>query len=1151
MPGVSRPLAAVSLAVIAAGCGPWSLAAEKTGKGAIVEAVAAASPGERARLRPGDVILRWSRAGAGGEIESPLHLFVVEAEQAPLGTVTLEGRRGAEGRTWRIDGTEPWRISARPDLPPPLLGVHREAEALARGGDPLAAAARLRKAARRAQGGPGWLAPWLLSRVAATLAAGKQFAQSDATYAEAIDRAAAAPAVAASLVDQWYATFEGRTDRPARARYCERARALVERLGPESLTSAQLLTSAGYITSMRGDGDHDQAEKYYHRGLAIREKRAPGSVAVALSLRWLGILWEDRHPQTSERFHRRAIGILEKVAPGSAPLAAEHNALAVTLRNAGELVQAKESCKKALAISETLPPDRLRANILHNLALIAIDGLDYLTAEKYVHASMKIRERIAPGSLSMAESLHQLGQIAWARNDLDLAERYFHQALALREKLAPDGMTISFTLNNLGLMAAKRGDLARADELLDRSLRIKKLRVPGSAYVATALIANGEVAEERRDWARAAALHREALAMAQKVMPRSPITGRLLSRLGGVFRKRGDLDAAETYYRQSLALLSEVVPGTANQADALAGLAAVLVAKGQPEPAAQLYDRALAALEEQITHLGGASAVRASFRAERAGYYAQYVDLLQAQKQPERAFHVWERSRARSLLEMLAEGEIDVRAGVEPQLLERELSLKVQVAAKTGLRVDLLGEAGQQPDRLAAVEREIEALLGEYRQVQDQVRATSPRYAGLTQPQPLGVREVQARLLDPDTLLLEYALGEARSHLWVVGARSIASHQLPRREEIDAAARRVYELITAPNARVPGESAERRRARLADAAQAYPAAAAALSRMVLGPLTGTLGTKRLLVVSDGALQYIPFALLPAPAGPPVPLVVEHEIIHLPSASVLALMRDRSARKRAPQAVAVLADPVFDRADERLAIARGQTGAGGGAPPGSLAGAWSDRRLTRSAADVGLARAGGPLPRLRFTRFEADAIEAASPRGQVMKALDFAASRRAAISPELGKYRVVHFATHGLLDSVHPELSGLVLSLVDENGAPQNGYLGLDAVYNLDLAAELVVLSGCETGLGKEINGEGLIGLTRGFMYAGAARVMASLWKVDDLATSQLMARFYRAMHGQNLRPAAALRQAQIEMWRGKDTSSPYQWGAFQIQGDWR
>jgi CHAT domain-containing protein len=317
------------------------------------------------------------------------------------------------------------------------------------------------------------------------------------------------------------------------------------------------------------------------------------------------------------------------------------------------------------------------------------------------------------------------------------------------------------------------------------------------------------------------------------------------------------------------------------------------------------------------------------------------------------------------------------------------------------------------------------------------------------------------------------------------------------------------------------------------------------------------------------MGYIPFGALPEPGEggttnsapgedkPPAPLLVKHEIVSLPSASVLMeLRKEVAARQRAPKSVAVLADPVFDAQDSRVArvigkkqLASSEERGGGdfGAP--ILANSLAESRLTRSATEVGFS--GALFPRLVFSRREADTILAATPAGQGREELDFQASRAAATSAELSQYRIVHFATHGLLDSAHPELSGLVLSMVDEQGREQNGFVDLQDIYNLNLPADLVVLSACETGLGKDVKGEGLVGLTRGFMYAGATRVVASLWKVDDVATSKLMGKFYEAMLSQGRRPAEALREAQIEMWKQKRWSYPYYWAAFVLQGEWR
>jgi CHAT domain-containing protein len=291
-------------------------------------------------------------------------------------------------------------------------------------------------------------------------------------------------------------------------------------------------------------------------------------------------------------------------------------------------------------------------------------------------------------------------------------------------------------------------------------------------------------------------------------------------------------------------------------------------------------------------------------------------------------------------------------------------------------------------------------------------------------------------------------------------------------------------------------------------------------------------------------------------------------VHLPSASVLAVLRKELAgRPAAPKTVAVLADPVFQSNDPRLgqgknkgrakstaALVHARTRAGEtpALPGQSQTPTGADDTIGEPAV-LRSGRESGVLSfdRLPQSRVEANQIAALVPKDRCLKALDFAANRATATSPELGQNRIVHFATHGLINNVHPELSGVVLSLVDEKGRMQDGFLRLHDVFNLQLGADVVVLSACQTALGKEIKGEGLVGLTRGFMYAGAPRVVASLWKVDDEATADLMKRFYRGMLKDGLRPAAALRAAQMELRQTKRWRSPKYWAGFVLQGEWQ
>ena len=519
--------------------------------------------------------------------------------------------------------------------------------------------------------------------------------------------------------------------------------------------------------------------------------------------------------------------------------------------------------------------------------------------------------------------------------------------------------------------------------------------------------------------------------------------------------------------------------------------------------------------------------LRTSFFAAKRGFYDFHVALLVDlhRREPEAghaaaALAAAERARARSLLDLLAEAHTDVRRGVDPALLAQERELSERIAARERERL-LLASGTADPDALAALDVEIDELLARQREVEGSIRFQSPAYTALTRPEPLDAASIQ-QLLDDDTALLEYSLGAERGALWVVTRSALALVELPPRPEIDAAALRLSEALTARNRRPDGETAEARGRRLAAADAALPGAARDLARLVLDPAAGLLAAKRLVVVPEGALQYVPFALLPEPGGAE-PLLVRHEVVALPSASALAaLRRDLGPRPPAGRLLAVVADPVFSGTDARVPHL-----------PGAVA------------------EPGSRFQRLRFSRAEAEGIAALAPEAERLVALDHAAGKELAMSGGLGGYRLVHLATHAVIDDQRPELSGLVLSLVDEQGRPKDGTLRLQDVYDLELGADLVTLSACETALGRDVRGEGLVGLVRGFMYAGAPRVVASLWSVDDRATAELMRRFYRGLLEEGRPPAAALAEAQRALAAQPQWASPYFWSAFVLQGEWR
>ena len=591
----------------------------------------------------------------------------------------------------------------------------------------------------------------------------------------------------------------------------------------------------------------------------------------------------------------------------------------------------------------------------------------------------------------------------------------------------------------------------------------------------------------------------------------------------------GDKQKALEYINPARLLFS-IARAKAGEAWALYETARVERDRGNLAPASSMSNRAIDIIEQLRTKMVSQD-LRTSFFAAVKDAYDLEIDVLLrlAAADPSKTFMAdsltaSESARARVLLDALGEARSDIREGVDQKLLDREHQVLVQLNAKETARMQTL-ISKHTNEQLAALENAVRDLTAQYEDIHTKIRELSPHYAALQFPQPLKLSEIQKEVLDPDTLLLEFALGDQRSFLWVVSPTSISNVVLPKRSEVEKAAQDFYKASSTEGAARDVEAEK------------------ALSRMLLGEAASRLGNKRLLIVADGSLQYVPFAALPDPEGYEQPLVVNHEIVSIPSASTIAVLRRENAnRKAAPKTLAVLADPVFSAEDSRLRRDPRKTVAA--APRGA------DFALQRSLDDLGMQ--GMHLPRLPGTRREASGILTLVPEGARKQALDFDASVGTLTSADISQYRILHLATHALLNTAHPELSGVVLSLVDRQGKPQDGFLRLNEIYNLKLSADLVVLSACQTGLGKEIQGEGLVGLTRGFMYAGSPRVVASLWKVDDRATAELMKKLYAAMLGERAQaPAAALRDAQIAMWKTKGWESPYYWAAFVLQGDWK
>jgi CHAT domain-containing protein/tetratricopeptide (TPR) repeat protein len=741
-----------------------------------------------------------------------------------------------------------------------------------------------------------------------------------------------------------------------------------------------------------------------------------------------------------------------------------------------------------------------------------------------------------------AATLNGIGYLYEGLGEKGAALNFYDQSWRLFEavgNLMGQGYTIFYIGNIHGFLGNKqkslechRRGLQIARALKDRRLEAHFLRKLGDSYSSVKKLSQ--------------AIHHYKLALDLSNIT-SDARGRAytFNSLGQAHEALGERQKALNFYKRALST-SQAAEELQEEVFARYNIARVERDRGQLKQSRVHLEASLKIIEE-VRNKVASQELRTSYFASIQNHYSLYVDLLMMlhRQDPDSgldaaAFLASERARARSLIELLTEARAQVRQGADPELLKRARSLQQQINAKAERRGRLLSTNSPQ-DETEAVTKEIDSLIAEHRQVESQIRLNSPHYAALTQLQPISLQEIR-QLLDDQTILLEYEIGSERSYLWVITPSRFKCVELPNRAAIEKVAIDVYKLLTTPH--LDGQTREQLE-------QAYWRKAAQLSRMILGEIAGEIGNQRLLIVADEILQYIPFQALPDPRitqpTQPRPLMIDHEIVNLPSASTLAILRRETAPgKQWSKTIAVFADPVFQADDIRLINQLKTQTERPAAPDDSI----STTRSPSIIRALGQLRVDRDYRRLYSTKDEAEAIISVTDQSQRTVWTGFDANLTNATDPHLSQYRIIHFATHGDLDTEHPELSAIVLSFFNSQGRKQEAHLRLHNIYNLNLPADLIVLSACETALGKEIKGEGLIGLTRGFMYAGAGRVMASLWKVEDKSTAELMSHFYRCLLKNKMTPAAALRQAQIEVQQQPDWRLPYHWAGFVLQGEW-
>ncbi|RMH15287.1 MAG: CHAT domain-containing protein, partial [Acidobacteria bacterium] len=792
---------------------------------------------------------------------------------------------------------------------------------------------------------------------------------------------------------------------------------------------------------------------------------------------------------------RRAADRARRAEDAAVASLAQHR-LGQTLVELDRLPAALEAYRQARRLADAAGLDAPGADLAFGLGRLLLAGGDpaaaaaawdeaaarYLELGEQRRAVLAINER--------ARALEIEGR-------LDASRRAYRRAVELVRPLADPALEGAL-LNNLGWIHLRLGQPEVALDLFDQVLHLR--RVSGDRRGEGITLLTRGTAERRLGRLEEA---RATLEEAHRLLldaGEPPWIARALEGLGLTALAAGRLDDAERALRSSRSLLAEG-DETRTEAMVILDLAEVELARRRGDAARALAAEALALFDRLADRQGQASAYFAIARAERLRgrleaawrfvnlaiegmetvrasaridplrtaylafrreYYEHAVDLAVelGRRQPgggwlEEAMAMSERGRARGLVEALWRARSAPSQRLDPMLLAREAEAEERLIAlgRERARRELDGAAGGEVDALSARIRRASLALAEARSA---LRAADPKSAHLLRPPAFDARRFAGRLGD-DTALIAIALGDERSHLLWLDRERLEAYDLPSRRRLDRLARSAHRGLE-----------DSRKPRAAQRAQQ---ALRQLSRLLLLPLADRLGDRRLVVVAEGALHYVPFAVLPDPrrlddVHPPA-LLERHDVVSLPAASVLAALRSRP-RHHPDKLLAVIADPVFSRDDPRL-DGRGDVPAG-------------DHE---------------PLARLPFTADEAAAILALVPPGRGAAFLGFDANLELLTGGVLAGYPILHLATHGRLDAEHPELSGLELSRFDAAGRPRPATLYAPRIYDLELDAELVVLSACRTALGREIRGEGLVGLTRAFFHAGARRVVVSLWAVDD------------------------------------------------------
>lgn len=662
---------------------------------------------------------------------------------------------------------------------------------------------------------------------------------------------------------------------------------------------------------------------------------------------------------------------------------------------------------------------------------------------------------------------------------------FLREAYALRAPVA-DAASVH-AANQLAAAQLQAGDLPAARALLQEAIALSAAidDVRGNLSARIHLGTAELLAGNRQ---AAVAVLREAISDLREQPDDRRLLGRAMHAYGLALGEEDGVGARRAL-KEGLAVRREI-GDRMGAAETLTAIGWSHWAGGDAQAATQTAREAVQLIEAQRVDIASPD-LRASYQAAVAGAYELIIYGLLRDGEAgagARALEVAEQYRAQTLVDVLAKGDSAPVAAAPAALLAERSRIRAEINRRENKRL-----RGDEAESIAGLTAELDVL-------DDRIAALDPRYRAVKRDRALSADAMRA-LLGERELALQYFLGREKSVAWLISRETIRVVELPSAGHLNTLARNAHERLS-------------RRDDVADVG-------AALGELLLAPFSEELaGAERIAIIADGALHYLPFDTLTTNAGD-APVLRESIVTYLPSLTTLSLVR---ATNRRPQdGIAVLADPVFSANDSRVGDAV---------------------RAATYATPVAT-----PLNRLVLSGEEAKTIEALARERPVTLYVGFDANIASLRSADVSNAGLLHIAAHGYVDDEMPARTGLALSMLHADGSPRVGFVGLKDIYELRLNAELVVLSACDTALGANLAGEGLLGLTRGFMYAGASRVIASLWQVEDRATAELMRHLYAGMLTDGLSPAAALAAAKSRLRESRRWRHPYYWSGFVLVGD--